>query len=181
MNQRVAFLRGINVGGHHKVPMAELRTTFEKLGCKNVATILNSGNVLFESHKLLTDAEISAWLQATFGFPTPTITLDFDQILDFHNQDPFKGIEVTKDIRLYLTFLGENDKECLSLPWESEDRSFKVLKLDVQTLFSVLDLSLSSTPKAMEVLEKTCGKDITTRNWNTIGRVVKKAAALGWV
>ncbi|MGY8913954.1 MAG: DUF1697 domain-containing protein, partial [Flavobacteriales bacterium] len=44
----IAFLRGINVGGHHKVPMAVLKTEFEKLGFKNIVTLLNSGNILFE-------------------------------------------------------------------------------------------------------------------------------------
>ena len=44
-------------------------------------------------------------------------------------------------------------------------------------MFSVLDLSEAKTTKAMEVLEKFYGKDITTRNWNTIERIAKKAAA----
>jgi len=44
----VAFLRGINVGGHHKVPMADLRKELEKLGFENVMTLLNSGNIIFE-------------------------------------------------------------------------------------------------------------------------------------
>lgn len=47
----VAFLRGINVGGHHKVPMAELKTILTQLGCEHVKTILNSGNIVFETKK----------------------------------------------------------------------------------------------------------------------------------
>ena len=43
----VAFLRGINVGGHHKVPMAELKTTLVGMGFSNIKTLLNSGNVVF--------------------------------------------------------------------------------------------------------------------------------------
>ena len=43
----VAFLRGINVGGHHKVPMADLRRELEAMSFQKVTTLLNSGNVIF--------------------------------------------------------------------------------------------------------------------------------------
>jgi uncharacterized protein (DUF1697 family) len=45
----VALLRGINVGGKNKVPMAELKECFAELGCKNVQTYIASGNVILES------------------------------------------------------------------------------------------------------------------------------------
>jgi len=45
----VAFLRGINVGGHHKVPMADLRKELEELDFENVMTPLNSGNIIFDT------------------------------------------------------------------------------------------------------------------------------------
>jgi uncharacterized protein (DUF1697 family) len=47
----VALIRGINVGGNNKVPMAELRKCFEDLAFKNVMTYIASGNVIFESDK----------------------------------------------------------------------------------------------------------------------------------
>lgn len=43
----IALLRGVNLGGNKKVPMAELRLLVEKLGLKDVRTLLNSGNVVF--------------------------------------------------------------------------------------------------------------------------------------
>ena len=45
----VAFLRGINVGGHHKVPMQELRDRLPELGFANIQTILNTGNIIFDA------------------------------------------------------------------------------------------------------------------------------------
>jgi uncharacterized protein (DUF1697 family) len=45
----LALLRGINVGGKNKISMSELRLVFEEAGCRNVATYINSGNVLFEA------------------------------------------------------------------------------------------------------------------------------------
>lgn len=47
----IALLRGINVGGHNKVAMVELKKCFESLGFDKVATYINSGNVIFESSK----------------------------------------------------------------------------------------------------------------------------------
>ena len=47
----LALLRGINVGGKNKVPMAELKACFEELGGENVRTYIASGNVMFESNK----------------------------------------------------------------------------------------------------------------------------------
>jgi uncharacterized protein (DUF1697 family) len=53
----IGFLRGINVGGHHKVPMEELRKNLSELGCENVRTLLNSGNFVFETDQ----ADIQNW------------------------------------------------------------------------------------------------------------------------
>ncbi len=49
MKRQIAFLRGINVSGKNKIPMAKLKENFEKLGFQEVKTYLNSGNVIFSS------------------------------------------------------------------------------------------------------------------------------------
>ena len=70
----VALLRGINVGGNHKVSMSELKGVFEKLGFQNVSTYINSGNVLFETARE-SDAtlvqECQAAFESQFGFSVP--------------------------------------------------------------------------------------------------------------
>jgi len=45
----IVLFRGINVGGKNKIPMAELRACLEELGCKNVVTYIQSGNVVLDS------------------------------------------------------------------------------------------------------------------------------------
>ncbi len=173
----IAFLRGINVGGHHKVPMAELQKEMAKLNFENVVTLLNSGNIVFDA--IPDDTEnlekrISEHLEKTFGFPIPTIIRHSESILSLLSTDPFKNITVTKDIRLYVSFLSKDSELDMQLPWTSDDNSYKILSIIDNTIVSVLDLSVSQTPKAMEVLEKRFGKDITTRNWKTIQRIEKK-------
>lgn len=55
-----------------------------------------------------------------------------------------------------------------------EDSSYKILDITNNAIISVLDISIGKTPKAMASLEKIFGNEITTRNWNTIKRIVKK-------
>lgn len=67
----IALLRGINVGGHNKVTMADLKRCFEAEGLENVVTYINSGNVIFDSllediTTLITISESA--IQKEFGF-----------------------------------------------------------------------------------------------------------------
>jgi len=177
MIKYVAFLRGINVGGHHKVPMAELKNEMAKMGFKNVETLLNSGNVLFDANEddlASLENKISERLEKTFGFPVPVLIRNANMVFDLLNAAPFRGISVTKDIRLYVSFLRTDSDGHLKLPWSSEDGSYKIIYKQDRTLLSVLDLSISGTPEAMGALERLFGKDITTRNWNTVLRIGKK-------
>ncbi len=175
--KHVAFLRGINVGGHHKVPMAELRKEMEKLNFENVVTLLNSGNIVFDT--VDNDIEslekkISEHLEKVFGFPIPTIIRKSKTIYGLLDNNPFTDIKLTKDIRLYVSFLRTETETELQLPWTSDDNSFEIIDIINKTILSVLDVSISKTPKAMLALEKSFGTDITTRNWNTIQRIEKK-------
>ncbi len=173
----VAFLRGINVGGHHKVPMVELCTEMEKLNFEKVITLLNSGNIIFDaiaddSEKL--EKTISEHLEKVFGFPIPTILRKSEMFYELLDNDPFKDVILTKDIRLYVSFMRKDAEIDLPLPWTNDDNSFKIIDIFDKTIISVLDLSVSKIPKGMEALERSFGTDITTRNWNTIKRIEKK-------
>ncbi|MEX2593662.1 MAG: DUF1697 domain-containing protein [Anditalea sp.] len=170
----VALLRGINVGGHHKIPMEELRTTFEAMGHTQVKTLLNSGNVIFEGKSAQVETleeKIASQLEKSFGFSIPVLVRKADDIKEITACDPFKDIQIHKDIRLYVTFFKESPKENLKLPWVSADGSFQIIKVKGRAVCSVLDVSKSKTPYAMNVLEKSYNKDITTRNWNTVVKI----------
>ncbi len=171
----VAFLRGINVGGHHKVPMADLRKLLEKNGFERVKTLLNSGNVIFDHQEINTNEleEISSQLlEENFGFKVPTSIRSSDEIKELVESDPFQGKELSKEVRFYLSFLRADLQAELNIPWTSEDGSFKILEKKGRSIISILDLSIGNTPKAMEVLEKAYRKEnITTRNWNTLLKI----------
>jgi uncharacterized protein (DUF1697 family) len=167
----VAFLRGINVGGHHKISMGDLRQAFAGLGFQNVKTVLASGNVRFETPREdagALSAEIAARLRETFGYEIAVILRTGEQIQALVDSDPFAGIEVTPETRRYVTFLPEKPRAALQLPYESEDGSFRILRITGSEVCSVLNVTQTRSVDEMAVLEKEFGKQITTRNWNTV-------------
>ena len=173
----VALLRGINVGGHHKVPMAALRTEMERMGLKKIITILNSGNIIFTGtpkEESRMEADIALHLDKVFGFAIPVRVRNAGEILALTAANPFEGIEVTRDLSLYISFLKEVPENKLTLPWISEDKSFCIVDIRGKEVCSVLDVSVTKTPKGMEMLEQFFGGDITTRNWKTINRIAGK-------
>lgn len=176
-NRYVVFLRGINVGGSHKVPMADLRKVLEALGFESVQTLLNSGNVIFDttcSTVQSMEINISDHLEQVFGFSIPVLVRSAKDIVKLIDNDPFKEITLTKDLRFYTSFIKENPQVEISLPWSTEDGSFKILEIREKVICSLLDLSVTKTTKGMDLLEQMFGKNLTTRNWNTIIRIGNK-------
>jgi uncharacterized protein (DUF1697 family) len=175
LQKYLALLRGINVGGHHKVPMADLKEDFIAMGFREVKTLLNSGNVVFEGkaeQEPILEKKISQYLNDSFGFNIPILVRKIEDIHNLVDRNPFNGIEMHKDLRLYVTFLKVLPREEFPLPWKSQDGSFQIFEIKDRMVFSVLDVSVSKTTDAMSMLEKSFGKDITTRNWNTLLKLV---------
>jgi uncharacterized protein (DUF1697 family) len=173
-----AFLRGINVGGNKKVPMADLKKVMEKLGYTNVRTILASGNVCFEAPKQTNEklaAEIEKALEKKFGFEVGTLVRTIEEIQTIADADPFKGIKVTPETRLYVTFLSEKPKGKPTQTLDTKAGTFKIVRTSTSDICFVLVLKPGfSSPDLMNHLEKEFGKKITTRNWNTVEKVLKK-------
>ncbi len=76
----VALLRGINVGGNHRVPKAELQAALEELGFRDVLIYINSGNAIFSSEYPPKASEVQAALEKHFGFDIPTLILSGEKI-----------------------------------------------------------------------------------------------------
>ena len=170
MNKYVALLRGINVGGHKKVPMSDLKETFKRQGFHNVKTLLNTGNVVFEGKKEWLE-DIPFALEDTFGFKIHTIFLPFDKVMDIVKSDPFRNIKVTPKTRLYVTFFTEKPMTVLKIPYSTDDGAYKIIEVSDIAVFSVLDLDKTKTVEYMNILGKEFGENITTRNYNTVVKI----------
>jgi uncharacterized protein (DUF1697 family) len=170
----VAFLRGINVG-KRRVKNDALARTFDDLGFENVKVLIASGNVLFdadEHDEARLTRTVEASLETALGFDVSVMLRSVPEVRQMLDRDPFKGITVTKQTRLYITLLAEKTSSTLKLPHESADGSFKILARTDREVYSVLTLSESGrTVDLMAVLEREYGKSATTRNWNTIEKI----------
>ncbi len=178
MMKFVAFLRGINVGGHTLIKMADLKKAFEKMGFENVRTLLTSGNVVFESEqkdKNILTKEIEAGLRKAFEREISVIVRSLDDLKKLQSLDPFKGVKVTPSIRLYITFLSEKARpRTITIPYTSPQKEFSILQATPMEVFSILDLAKGKgTTDVMNILEKEFGSNVTTRNWDTVLKVLE--------
>lgn len=176
----IALLRGINVVGRHKVPMAQLRVELQSMDFRDVHTLLNSGNVIFrgeDTNPAALRSRIASHLSRVFGFGIPTWVLDAKAFREQFRDDPFRDEEVTRETRCYVTFT-DDDREDPDLPFIHEEGAFRIIEKRGKALCSVLDISRIGTADVMGLLEKKYGKDITTRNWNTVARILEKLNTL---
>lgn len=172
----VALLRAINVGGNHIVRMEELRRAFKVAGYTNISTLLATGNVIFDSPnediEELTDS-LEIFLKKRFGFDIPVLLRTMENLKQLVDSDPFKGIKVTNETRLYVSFLSEPRKPSFKVPYVSDNGLFKILRVTPEEVCCMLTLSQDGdSTKLMGMVEKEFGKRVTTRNWNTIKKLV---------
>lgn len=76
----VVLLRGVNVGGNHRLPKAEFRSVLENLGCEDVEVYINSGNAVLTHDHMPPVETVQAALERHFGFTIPTLVLPGQQI-----------------------------------------------------------------------------------------------------
>ena len=174
----VAFLRGINVGGHAAIKMADLKAAFEKMGFQDVQTVLASGNVIFTARQAdakALAAEIESGLKKAFNMNICVLLRNRDDLERLRSSEPFKGIEAAPSIRLYVTFLSEEARApALVIPYATPGKGLRILRASATEVLCVVDLAKGTgTPEAMAVLEREFGSSLTTRNWNTILKVLK--------
>lgn len=86
--QKIGLLRGINVGGKHKVPMLQLQQLFGTWGCTSIKTIGNSGNIIYELATPPSDKWMSEQLQQTFGFTIPFVSLPAETLHEAAQRAP---------------------------------------------------------------------------------------------
>ncbi len=156
--------------------MEKLKKVLEKEGYTNVKTLLASGNILFDAPKeseVLLEKKLEQILEAAFTFPIPVLIRTLEDLQKLKQSDPFKGIKVTPETRLYVTFLSEKPSTKLKIPYHSPDSDFTILCVTNSEVCSVLIVNdRTRSVDSMAVLEKEFGKRVTTRNWNTVAKMV---------
>ncbi len=106
----VALLRGINVGGHNKVEMKELKTSFESLGFTDVTTYINSGNVVFQAPSKEQDTivyEIEEAMKRDFQLEIKVLVRDWENMKTICQDLPATWLK-NEAMRTEVMFLWEN-------------------------------------------------------------------------
>jgi len=175
MTKYVALLRGI-APTNPNMRNDKLRGVFEELGFASVKTVVSSGNVVFESpsrsvRKL--EDRIEEALPKELGFKSTTIIRNQKQLQQLVDKNPFKSREHSQKSSLNVTFLKKKRKIDIKFPYEIDNRDYTLLGMYDGAICSVIDLTSAKTPDLMLWLEKKFGKEITTRTWKTVERILK--------
>lgn len=179
----LALLRGINVGGKNKVPMAELKACFEELGYESVQTYIASGNVVFGSNK--SSAELTEEIQETlpkkFKLDSELIAilvLSHDQLQQVINQAPKGfGTEPGKyhSDAIFLMGIPSDDAIKIFHPREGVD---KVWPGDL-AIYSQRLSALRTKSRLSQIFSSPLYKHMTIRNWSTTARLLELMNATG--
>lgn len=175
----IALLRGINVGGHNKIKMADLRKMLEHMGLARVQTYIQSGNVLFESaeSKETLRVQMEQGILETFGFSISVILRTSEEIEGIVRNCPFseetirQAEEASEFESLYVAMLPEapaaEDIEKLRL-YVNEKETFEVIGEEVYLLFKE---SVRNSKLAVQLTK--LGVPMTMRNWKTMNKLVQ--------
>lgn len=101
----IVLLRGVNVGGHGKTPMAELRKHLTGAGAENVATYIQSGNLIFDYPE--TDpAAMAEWVSdliaSRFGHRPPALAFSGPELAALHAANPFDAVDEPRFMHFHL-------------------------------------------------------------------------------
>ena len=175
MTTYVALLRGINVGGKNKVPMPKLRSLFERLGHDDIATYLQSGNIVFRSRSTAQEqiiAGIERSISDTFSLDVSVLLRSRLEMEHVAAGNPFDTTGADGK-SLHVMFLGgaPTPGAVKKLdPLRSPPDEFQVNGREV---FLRYPNGSGRSKLTIDYFERTLGTSATARNWNTVKKVLE--------
>jgi uncharacterized protein (DUF1697 family) len=170
MPRYAAFLRGVMP---MNAKMAELRGAFEAAGFTDVKTVLSSGNVVFSASRASASSlqrKAEAAMLKCLGHSFLTIVRPIDALREMLAADPYKAFRLAPGAKRIVTFLRDKPSSKLTLPIELDGA--RILSMKGGEIFS----AYVPNPKGsvfMTLIEKTFGKEQTTRTWDTVAKVAR--------
>lgn len=177
----IALLRGINVGGHGKVPMEKLRALCEGLGCEQVKTFIQSGNVVFKAAKCdpgTLSAKIEKKIVAELGFAVTVVTRTADELGKVIEANPFVTESRAEPAKVHVAFLSE-------APTAEAVKALKIKTCDSEQarcsgreVYLYYRDGMGRAKMTGAVIERVLGVKATARNWNTVTKLYEMAESL---
>ena len=170
MHNYVALFRGINVGGNNVLPMKDLKQIMTDLNYQNVATYIQSGNVVFSATNPMTaaaEAKLSNAIEVHKGFSPTILFKDAQSFLQAIEQNPYPTDD-GKILHFFFLKSAASDANLDKLTaLKGAGEQFK-LTADVFYLYAPNGIGRS---KLAAGAEKALGVSVTARNWNTVAKL----------
>jgi len=174
-----ALLRGINVGGNKKVPMAALRELLQGLGYADVATVLQSGNAVFSSPEQPTQPMARAnadRVTSEFAMDVKVVVRTSSELADVIKRSPLPdGPE--NPSRFFVAFLSAAPDPGAAGALESASFDPDRIWVSGSEAFLWCPAGAADTKLTNNFLEKRLGVTATSRNWNTVTKLVTLTGA----
>ncbi len=180
MTAYVALLRGVNVAGKNRLPMAELREALTDRGFESVSTMLQSGNVLFASgdSEQVASAHIGDAIEDTFGLRVGVITRSARDLAVVAGHNPFVGAGHERDpATLHVAFLAESPTAGAIATLEPDRSPPDAFAVDGREVYLSYPDGSGRSRLTLGYLERRLGVQGTARNWRTVQRLAALVGA----
>lgn len=170
MNEFIVFLRGINVGGHRKIPMAELKAELNSKGFEFVKTYIQSGNIYL--HSKLESKEVETLIEQIianhFEFDVPTFVVSKNRLAEILSEIPFLESEGEIYFTLYKGEISNENIHKLKSIHAIQDE----IKITKNCIYLLCKNGYGNTKLSNPFLEKSFKIVATTRNRKTMETMV---------
>ncbi|MCI0548248.1 MAG: DUF1697 domain-containing protein [Candidatus Rokubacteria bacterium] len=178
----MAFIRGINVGGKHLIPMEVLRGLCAKVGLADARTYIQSGNVVFRAGKRemsRAEAALAGAVEAERGFRPSVAVRTLADLRRVASARPFGGRRDLEPGKLLVMFLtgeaGPGAAEAIGALKTNPER----IELSGREAFLYFPNGIGKSKLALATVERALKASGTTRNWNTVTTMLAMAEELG--
>ena len=168
----IALLRGINVGGRALVSMADLRELFESLGFAGARTLLQSGNVVFQTARAKKAAALERMLEAATAKQCGVAAAYFvrteaewDRLIA---RNPFPAEAESDPGRLVVTFLKTKPRAADVQALQAATKGPEIIRADGRHLYITYPDGIGRSKLTNVLIERKLGTRATARNWNTV-------------
>lgn len=176
MSKYIALLRGINVGGHKKIKMADLRYILSQEGYMDVQTYIQSGNIIFSSteSEIATIAEkMERIIEKHYGFHVPTHIITHQYLISVLHQNPYKKDD-RKERKLmnfafmYTQPITENIAKLTCYSYPNEE-----IILANQMIYCYYGAGAAKAKFTGNFMEKKLNVTLSSRNYNTVLKLIE--------
>jgi uncharacterized protein (DUF1697 family) len=174
-NRQVALLRGINVGGKHRVPMATLRELFESAGATEVETYIQSGNVVYTAPAKLARTlpeRVREAINETFEFDVPIVSRSAAELGEAARAHPFVG-RVADEKLLMVAFLDRKPSAAKLAALDPNRSPGDLIEVRGQHVYLAFPNGSGRSKLDANWLDRSLDAVGTWRNWRTVQALIE--------